>query len=116
MTRKLHLAVWLSLAALLGLALPISAFRLGDKDNCDDGCLEDTEFLSVRCMTKHPGLKQMEQIEKAHNLWKQQQAAKGAPGGGGSGTPAPIHAAGAVTIPVCFHVINKGTGLANGDV
>jgi hypothetical protein len=111
MSHKKRTVVLLSSVAVLAFSLPISAFW---KQAEDDDCLEDTDHLSLRCMTRHPSLKGMEQIEKAHNLWKQQQGGRGGPpaGGGTGGSSADDPAA----IPVYVHVINQGTGIDNGDI
>ncbi|MBI3858227.1 MAG: zinc metalloprotease [Planctomycetes bacterium] len=111
MIRRRNVVSLFSAAAVLGLALPISAFWRGDKADGDDDCIEDTEHLSLRCMTRHPGLKAMEQLERAHQAWMDQAARK--PGGGGGFSPRPP---GSISVPVYFHVINKGTGISNGDI
>ena len=109
MITKRNLAVLLTAGAVLGLALPISAFWRGDKhngDECEGGCIEDTEYLSLRCMTRHPGLKRMEQLEKERKAWKDDSARGGRP----VFVPRPD---GSVTIPVYFHVITNTSGQGN---
>src|SRR5262245_6800930 len=69
----------------------------------DDDCMEDYEALSIRCMTKHPGAKAMDQLEKSHKLWKAQRAAKG-----GAGESAARSLDGSINIDVWVHVIRKG--------
>jgi hypothetical protein len=86
-----------------------------DPGGGDEECTSDDAHISIRCVTKHPNLKLMEQLEKAHKLWKAER------GGGGGNKPPPDEPAydsrtGTVTVSVWFHVINKGTGLPNGDI
>src|SRR5262245_21573678 len=104
---KTAISLFTAMAAL-ALALPLSALWHDDEDDCPDGCSHDDQQLSIRCMTLHPTLKAMEQLEKSHKLWKEDRAAKGA--------AVSERAAGSVTIPVWFHVINQGSGLSNGDL
>lgn len=113
MSRLSRTGILLSAGALMAFALPLSAFRHDEKGNADPDCIEDTEHLSFRCMTKHPGLKAMGQIEAAHKAWKDQGGRRPGGGGGGGFQPRPP---GSVTIQVYFHVINRGQGIANGDV
>jgi hypothetical protein len=103
---------FLSVPAIL---LAVGAFGLANafrhaQDAGDDDCMEDYETLSVRCMTKHPGPKAMDDIEKDHKARKAQREAKLGPGA------AARSADGSITINVYVHVINKGPGIANGDV
>jgi hypothetical protein len=94
----------LSGLGVLGLALPISALR--HEDEVDDDCMEDYEHLSLRCMTKHPDAKTMDNLERSTKIWKTERAARG--------TDSPARLPGSVTIPVWFHVILNSTGA--GDV
>lgn len=119
-----HVKRWVFVLSALGalsLVLPISA-PAQDADGDD----KDFDHPSVRCMTKHPGRKLMEDLEKSHKLWKAERAAgkggapdKGKPPGGG-GTPPPPPPSDPPTdtdtIPVYFHVIRKGLGIVNGDL
>lgn len=65
----------------------------------------------ARCATVHPDSAMRYEIEKALRGFNERLAASGKTSGG------PVsRAPGSVTVPVYFHVINKGTGIANGDV
>lgn len=55
------------------------------------------------CGTVHPSGKQADEIQNSYLKFK---ATKGAQ----------LSATGSITIPVYFHVINRGTGIQNGDV
>lgn len=77
------------------LALAGSAF--GAKD----------DVLSHRCMTVAPERHVRAQIDENLTAFLRAQNVRGA---------ATARTAGSVTIPVWFHVINKGSGIANGDV
>lgn len=83
-------ALALSIATLTG-----SAF--GAKD----------DILSHRCMTVAPEADQRVKIDNALLSFTRSKSARG---------ESPYRAVGSVTIPVWFHVINKGSGIANGDV
>ena len=63
--------------------------------------------LSRRCLTKHPSEAEAQHIDRSHREFKEQRKAVGAP---------TERVAGSVTIPVWVHVINRGAGIANGDV
>ena len=60
-----------------------------------------------RCATIHPSKEERERIDNDHKKFKEARFAEG--------TDAE-RLAGSVTVPVYFHVINKGSGAANGDV
>lgn len=112
----------LSMLGALAFALPISAFWHDGHDDADPDCADDYDHPSTRCMTKHPSQKLMQELEKSHRLWKAERGAgggqKGGPNGGGGGSTGGIdpEMPDADTIPVYFHVIRRGTGIANGDV
>lgn len=55
------------------------------------------------CGTAHPSAKQAEAIQASLEKYK-------------AGRSQALSAAGSITIPVYFHVINRGTGIENGDV
>lgn len=60
--------------------------------------------LKVRnCGTAHPNARQADEIQNAYQKFK---AAKGGA----------LSATGSVTIPVYFHVINRGSGIQNGNL
>src|SRR5262245_3185170 len=69
----------------------------------------------ARCATRHPDDLRAEQIERSLERFNAGRNG-GAVGnnGGGGGTQSRL--AGSVTIDVWVHVINKGTGIANGDI
>lgn len=77
------------------LALAGSAF--GAKD----------DVLSHRCMTVAPERHVRAQIDENLTAFLRAQNVRGV---------ATARTAGSVTIPVWFHVINKGSGISNGDV
>jgi hypothetical protein len=68
---------------------------------------DDDQNLSVRCATIHPSKEERARIDDEHRKFKDARAAEGA---------AVERLSGSVTVPVYFHVINKGTGILNGDV
>ncbi len=65
------------------------------------------DVLSHRCMTVTPSATERARIEDNMLAFSRMKSARG---------QANHRAVGSVTIPVWFHVINKGTGTANGDV
>jgi hypothetical protein len=73
------------------------------------------EFIERgRCSTRRPTeeeVSEMEEFFKAANAAKSGAGISATPGGGGGGTQVT-----GGTIPVYFHVINNGSGIANGDV
>ena len=66
----------------------------------------------ARCATRHVDEIEAEHLQKALRQFLARQ------GGGAAGKPSPEASTslGPVSAPVYFHVINKGTGVANGDV
>ena len=69
------------------------------------------DFLEhARCVTRVPDAVEREEIERALELFKARLAEKD------GGEALLMRPAGSVDIPVYFHVINKGSGIANGDV
>ncbi len=65
------------------------------------------DVLSHRCMTVTPSASERARIDDNLTAFSRMKSAKG---------QSANRAVGSVTIPVWFHVINKGTGIANGDV
>lgn len=65
------------------------------------------DVLSHRCQTVAPEPEQRALIDERLASFKSMRAAKG---------HELFRAVGSVTVPVYFHVINKGSGLANGDL
>ena len=93
--------------ALVLAGITLSGVRIASSLPPQDACgcedeIQDTVHLSVRCMTKHPDLKEMSRIEKDH------AKARDASG--------PLAAARGGVINVYVHVINNGPGIANGDL
>jgi len=68
---------------------------------------QDEQFLSRRCMTVHPTLDQREALDRSNRDFLATRASKGLP---------TQRAVGSVEVPTWIHVINKGSGIANGDV
>jgi hypothetical protein len=83
------------LAAIATLAAANLAFAAKD------------DHLSHRCYTVAPEAAERARIDDNLTAFLRMKNARGAE---------THRAAGSVTVPVWFHVINKGTGLANGDV
>lgn len=83
------------LAAIAALAAANLAFAAKD------------DHLSHRCYTVAPEPAERARIDENLTAFLRMKAARG-----GDTHRAP----GSVTIPVWFHVINKGTGIANGDI
>jgi hypothetical protein len=65
------------------------------------------DILSHRCYTVAPEKVDRDKIDKKLSKFMGERTARG---------QASTRTAGSVTIPVWFHVINKGTGLSNGDL
>lgn len=87
------LAPWAAALSLLSLTLPSWAAK-------DD-------VLSHRCHTVAPEAADRTRIDEQLTSFLRMKGARGL---------AVQRAVGSVTIPVRFHVINKGSGLANGDI
>ncbi|MBD0373732.1 MAG: zinc metalloprotease [Pyrinomonadaceae bacterium] len=80
-------------------------FRLNGKTWRDKQAFIDS---GGRCSTKHPDAIQAKEIQDALTRFKANRSLKGG--------EASAAASSTVTIPVYFHVINKGAGISNGDV
>ncbi len=65
------------------------------------------QALSHRCMTIIPSEAERTAIDRSLQSFLAKRQARGA---------SIMRAAGSVTVPVYFHVINRGSGLANGDI
>lgn len=92
-----------SLIALAIFALCLFALLLVVKpDSATPAALAATRRVRS-CGTVHPSGKQADEIQNSYLKFK---AAKNAP----------LSATGSITIPVYFHVINRGSGIQNGDV
>jgi Pregnancy-associated plasma protein-A len=79
-------------------------FRLNGKTWRDKQAFIDS---GGRCATKHPDAIRAKEIHAAHERFKASRSASRSQESAASST---------ITIPVYFHVINKGAGIANGDV
>ena len=79
-------------------------FRLNGKTWRDKQAFIDS---GGRCVTKHPDATRAKEIQSALERFKANRSASRSQESAASST---------VTIPVYFHVINKGAGIANGDV
>ena len=62
----------------------------------------------ARCATRNVSEFEQRMLELSHQSWRAQRAARGERVGD--------RAPGSVVVPVCFHVINQGSGTASGDV
>lgn len=89
-----------ALAAALLFAFAPTAFAAQDDDDAG-------QELSARCMTVHPDPVKRAEIDRALKEKKERRAEQGL---------VVERTAGSVTVPVWFHVINKGSGIANGDI
>ncbi len=71
----------------------------------------------ARCGARHVDEIEAGQIERSLKRFLESRGGSqaGKPPGGG-GTPPPSRPPGSVTINVWFHVINQGSGIANGDI
>lgn len=67
----------------------------------------EDENLSRRCLTKHPTRSEAERLDASRRDFKAQRQEEGVE---------VERIAGSVTVPVYFHVINRGSGIVNGDV
>lgn len=63
--------------------------------------------LSRRCMTVHPDEATMATLDKSLKSFIDTRASRG---------QSTYRSTGSVQVPVYFHVINKGSGLSNGDI
>lgn len=70
-------------------------------------CVGEDDNLSRRCLTKHPTRSEAERLDAARRDFKAQRQEEGVE---------VERSFGSVTVPVYFHVINRGSGIANGDV
>jgi hypothetical protein len=80
-------------------------FRLNGKTWRDKQAFIDS---GGRCSTKHPDAIRAKEIQDALVRFKANHSAKG--------VQEAAAASSTITIPVYFHVINKGAGISNGDV
>ncbi|HSI59901.1 MAG TPA: zinc metalloprotease, partial [Ideonella sp.] len=78
-------------------ALTVSNAALAAKD----------DVLSHRCQTVAPEADVRAEIDSRLTSFLRMKSARGVE---------PYRAVGSVTVPVWFHVINKGSGIANGDI
>ena len=94
------------LIAFVLLALFASALLLVDKPNHATTAAPAAARVKPRvrnCGTVHPNVKQAEEIQTSFAKFKNAKSAQ-------------LSATGSVTIPVYFHVINRGCGIQNGNV
>lgn len=81
------------------------AFRIGANTWANQKAFVDS---GARCSTRHVTDLEQRLNELAHQSWKAERASRGV---GVAERPV-----GSVVIPVWFHVINNGSGIANGDI
>jgi len=84
------------------LVFPLVHAAPAEEDVVDEG-----SEISLRCATPPHSKAEREAVDKSMKEFKAKRAARGVD---------TQRAIGSVTVPVYFHVVNKGTGLANGDV
>ncbi len=95
-----------SLVAFVLLALFASALLLIDKPNRATTAAPAAARVKPRvrnCGTVHPNVKQAEEIQTSFAKFKNAKSAQ-------------LSATGSIIIPVYFHVINRGSGIKNGNV
>ena len=91
------------LIAFVSLALLACGLMLADKSANETAAAIAAKPKMRSCGTAHPNARQADEIQSAYQKFK---AAKGGA----------LSATGSVTIPVYFHVINRGSGIQNGNV
>src|SRR5262249_42743829 len=105
----MHVARYTKIAAALSLSFVVTAIGcLAEQDGTEDSSAPDTTFTgnsaiknaSQRCGARVVADAEVDQIDQLIQLNRSQSQAL----------------AGPITIPVAFHVINNGAGIANGDV
>ena len=92
-----------TLIGLVTFALCAFTLLLAGKSNSATPAAFAAKPRVRNCGTVHPSGKQADEIQNSYLRFK---AAKNAP----------LSATGSITIPVYFHVINRGSGIQNGDV
>jgi hypothetical protein len=91
------------LIAFVSLALFACGLMLADKSANGTAAAIAVKPKMRSCGTAHPNARQADEIQSAYQKFK---AAKSRA----------LSATGSVTIPVYFHVINRGSGIQNGNV
>lgn len=92
-----------SLIALITLALCALGLLLVDKPASGTNAAFAAKPRMRSCGTAHPSSKQADEIQSSYEKFKAVRSG-------------PLSATGSVTIPVYFHVINRGSGIENGNV
>src|SRR5688572_18138448 len=92
-----------SLIVLVALLVSSCGLLLGDKSTSSTGAASAAKSKMRNCGTVHPSGRQADEIQNSFERFK---AYKGGPSS----------ATGSITIPVYFHVINRGSGIQNGNV
>lgn len=106
-TSRLALAsLSLAVCGVLGAsAMAAGQFRIGDKVFASQQAFVES---GARCSTREVSDLEQRLNEAAHGQWLAERRA--------AGQPFAARPDGSVTIPVRFHVINNGSGIANGDI
>ena len=102
MKRKLIVPV--ALAAFVATAVFGSYAHMRGNATAKVGALAAAKNPRDRCATRHIDETTAVQYEQALNKFNSKRS------------PGQVRKSGAVTIPVYFHVVNKGSGIENGDV
>jgi hypothetical protein len=92
-----------SLFVLVTLVLCALVLLLVDKPTNQTSAAPAAKQKMRSCGTAHPSSKQADEIQGSYERFK------GVRGG-------PQNATGSITVPVYFHVINRGSGIQNGNV
>lgn len=103
MNRKWMLIAAFGSVALLAVLAPVAVKRTGAAPNRTAAAAPDKPTRD-RCATRQIDETTAVIYEQALNNFNSNRA------------PGQIRKSGSVTIPVYFHVVNKGSGIANGDV
>jgi hypothetical protein len=116
------------LTVLMGAALVLSSYVSFDNARAQSRHTEDSEpfkfngktwrnkqaFIEseARCATRHVDEGEADEIQESNDKFKASRAGRGSASADASLARSP----GTVSIPVHFHVIRNGNGIANGDV
>ena len=92
-----------TLIALVTFALCAFTFLLAGKSNSATPAALAAKPRVRNCGTVHPSGKQADEIQGSYAKFKSARGGQ-------------LSATGSITIPVYFHVINRGSGIQNGDV
>src|SRR5688500_14978632 len=104
MNRKLFVFFALGALGIAGMFVPARVNNAGARPMANAASLEKGGNARDRCGTRHIDESTATQYEEALNSFNSKRS------------PGQIRRSGSVTIPVFYHVVNKGKGIENGDV